>query len=137
MHLFSTVATAACPWVGSSFSRAHPRTRKAYGILPHLKNDTLPIYYAYKLIKSISLNFAENSAELRVKYRLRPAQEKQFISCSTQFLNRTHQRNNRHNVQIITFRPNSYVEGKTDIQDIQRIIRLLNNYKTLKEILEI
>ena len=52
-----------------------------------------------KPIKSNSLNSAENLAELRLKYGLPPTQEEQFISCSTQSLKGTHQRNNNHNVK--------------------------------------
>ena len=83
------VATAACPWMGLSFSRGHSRTRKASDIPAHLKTEYYPTKGILKFRKKYSntLNSIENSAELHLKYRLPPAQEKQFIKFSSHSLN--------------------------------------------------
>ena len=41
---------------GSQFPKTHPRTRKAYDILIHLKNGTNPSYQAY-VVKKFKTNF--------------------------------------------------------------------------------
>ena len=64
------------PLNGSQFPETHSRTRKAQDILARLNNDKLPFpsdYLNFENRLTIE-DFAENSAELRLKHGLPPAQ---------------------------------------------------------------
>ena len=71
----STRGNRRVPLNGSQFPGFYPRTRKAYDILVRFENN-----YLLDFIKCMNIkNFIENSAELCLKQRHPPAQEKQFI----------------------------------------------------------
>ena len=94
----------------SQFFGLHSKTRKAYDILVLFENN-----YLLDFIKCMNIkNFTENSAELCLKQRHLPAQEKQFIFLFTFPSMGNHQHINIYlskNTNLI-LRPNSYVGGR-------------------------